>query len=334
MDIDEFLIFFILYGITFYFLFNKNSEYISFILLGIIHLGFMMTTFKKIYAWYDTIISKENSYLLFLLFGVVACFLLNFTAFFMIIIALLYLQNLFISIKGTTLELPIADRIKLTYFEYIYIFFVILFYLYYFASLSKPDLFKFDIYKSLFEFNIFYGFNILFLFIFIGLSLYQFSIGIEFSRLRLQMKLQETFVKEIGHDSINFPSDNILFGFSPKTNGTTSSVKTNDNFDSIHSNISKTTKPIQTTSSPTVAKTPEPTIKNYTFDQLKDVNISMLKQQAEEANAERLKKVNSFTFSPVTPTSSTPTSTTPRISAINITNAYPTSVTTVPGLDK
>ena len=58
MIIDEFLIFFVLYGISIYFLFNKNSEIISFTILGVVHLGFMLLIFRNIYSWYNNLINK------------------------------------------------------------------------------------------------------------------------------------------------------------------------------------------------------------------------------------------------------------------------------------
>ena len=163
MIIDEFLIFFVLYGISIFFLFNKNSEYISFTILGAAHLGFMLLIFRNIYDWYRTIVNKENTYLLILLLLIISSMISTLTAFIMIIISLLYLQTIYYREKGSWYELPPEKRIELNYFEYIYIGLIGVFYLLYFASFIKKEIFDFDAYRKLYEIDIFYTFNILFI---------------------------------------------------------------------------------------------------------------------------------------------------------------------------
>lgn len=116
-DIKSFLnyiAFFILYLVSFYFSYKNTTEIIGLTLLFITNTSFLLFLSGQIFPK----LTNANSLMNFNLLSVVIGLILHFISLLFVIIAVLHLQQKFANIEGTPFILPINEKKKLNNFKY------------------------------------------------------------------------------------------------------------------------------------------------------------------------------------------------------------------------
>jgi len=110
----NFIAFFMLYLVSFYFSYKNSTEIIGLSLLFIINTSFLLFLSGQIYPRLTNANSLMNFNLLSIIFGLI----IHFASLLFIIIAILHLQQKFANIQGAPFILPINEKQKLNKFKY------------------------------------------------------------------------------------------------------------------------------------------------------------------------------------------------------------------------